>query len=204
MTFGLAATHHSSMNDYVELQLITPRLILRDFREDDWPALHAFRSDPLVARYMDWEPETPEQTRAWVLATIPHNRAQPRLPYNLTIVRRSDDRIIGWIGIGVPSRRGDYEREYDFGYALTRAYWGQGYMAEALRALLQFAFDGLRAQRVFGECDVRNLASARVMEKVGMRREAQFRHRYAAGGDVEENFRYAIHDHEWRAQTTGP
>ena len=185
-----------------EFQLITPRLILRDFREDDWPALHAFRSDPEVARYMDWEAETPEQTRAWVLATIPHNQAQPRFSYNLSIVRRADEHIVGWIGIGVPSRHGAYEREYDFGYALARAYWGQSYMTEALRALLQFAFDELRAQRLFGECDVRNIASARVMEKAGMRREAQFRHRYAAGGDVEENFHYAIHDHEWQAQTT--
>ena len=184
------------------MQLITPRLILRDFEEDDWSALHAFRSDPDVARYMDWEPETPARTRSWVLATIPHNRARPRFSYNLSIVRRADERIIGWIGIGVPSRRSAYEREYDFGYALARAYWGQGYMTEALRALLRFAFDKLRAQRVFGECDARNIASARVMEKAGMRRETHFRHRYAAAGDEQDNFRYAIHDHEWQAEST--
>ena len=180
------------------MNLITPRLMLRDFEEEDWVELYAFRSDPEVARYMGWEPETPEQTRAWVLATIPHNQARPRLSYNLSIVRRSDRRIIGWIGIGIPSRQSTYEREYDFGYALAKAYWGQGYMSEALRALLQFAFEELRAERVFGECDARNVASARVMEKAGMHLEARFRHRYASAGDEEDNYRFAIHDYEWR------
>ncbi len=186
------------------MQLITSRLILRDFKEADWPALHLFRSDPDVARYMGWEPATPEETRAWVLATIPYNQEQPRSSYNLSMVRRSDERIVGWIGIGRPSHRGAYEREYDFGYALARAYWGHGYMAEALRALLQFAFEELRAQRVFGECDARNIASARVMEKAGMRREAEFRHRYKSAGEAQNNFRYAIHDHEWQALFTKP
>ncbi len=181
------------------MQLNTSRLILRDFEEDDWHGLHAFRSDPDVARFMDWEPATPEQTRRWVLATILHNRAQPRLSYNLTIVRRGDGCILGWLGIGILSRRGTAEDEYDFGYALARAYWGQGYMTEALRALLGFAFDELGARRVYGECDARNVASARVMEKAGMRREAELRYRYSATGDVADNYRYAIHDREWRA-----
>ncbi len=182
MSAGYGAIPHNlpsgsnSLQQYgtpYEFQLVTLRLILRDFREDDWPALHAFRSDPDVARYMDWEPETPEQTRAWVLATIPHNRAQPRLSYNLSIVHRADEQIIGWIGIGVPSRRSAYEREYDFGYALARAYWGQGLATEAAQAIAQYAFDRLQLSRLICLIDHENRASQAVARKIGMRFEKE-------------------------------
>lgn len=179
------------------MYLMTPRLMLRDFEEEDWRGLHAFRRDPEVARYMHWEPETPEQTRDWVLATIPFNLAQPRDSYNFSIVRRADMRIIGWIGFGEPSHPSEDERVYDFGYALEQTTWGQGLMTEALHAVLAFAFADLSADTIYGTCDARNLGSARVMEKAGMRREATFREPYPATGEDVDNYRYAMRRAEW-------
>src|SRR5919107_2612214 len=122
-----------------ELCLPAPRLIIRDFRVDDLPDIHALRSEPEVARFMGFLPESPEQSRAWLEAVIFHNPQRPREAYNFAIVHRGEGRAIGWIGIG---RSGRYPGagELGFGYMLHRAYWGQGYMPEAVHAILGFGF----------------------------------------------------------------
>ncbi len=76
-------------------------------------------------------------------------------------------------------------------------------MTEALRTLLRFGFEGLGAHRICAECDPRNVASARVMEKAGMRREAYFRQIRTYGGadgDWHDSLLYAILNDDWKAQ----
>src|SRR5262249_33695776 len=131
--------------------------------------------------------------RAFVNNCIFHNGQRPRASHNCAIVLRATGKVIGWIGFGHPSQLniGDY----DFGYALHRAYWGQGCMTEALRALLAFCFDELGARSVFGECYAANPASARVMEKAGMRCLG-----YAPSKDVTlgPGLRYILQAEDWR------
>ena len=174
--------------------ITTPRLILRDLQPEDEPAMRALRTDPVVTRHIDYiASESDEQVHAWVVETIRHNAMLPRFAYNLTIVRHGDGATLGWIGIG---RGDDQERgEMDFGYALLPAYWGQGYTSEALGALLDFVFGELGVARVYGECDADNPASARVMEKAGMRRDPQ--------GEPCDTLRYALSREEWRADRAG-
>lgn len=145
----------------------TERLIIRDFEESDWRAVHVFRSDPEVARYMDFVPETEEQAQEFVKNCIFHNQQEPRFSHNCAIVLKDTQQVIGWIGFGHPSDKSKGDR--DFGYALNRAFWNRGYMTEALRAVLAYCFEVEGVQSVFGECYAANAASARVMEKVGMR-----------------------------------
>src|SRR5262249_53403491 len=154
-------------------QISTRRLLLRDFVEEDWADVHAFRSDPLVAWATEFAPENQEETREWLRFIARYDQRDPRLTYNLAIVLRLNGAVIGWIGIGLPSRRTSNLREYDFGYCLNREFWGRGYMTEAAQAILAFGFGYLRAQRIFAECHVTNSASARVMEKAGMRLEGR-------------------------------
>jgi RimJ/RimL family protein N-acetyltransferase len=177
----------------MELTLKTERLTIRDLRPDDFAEIHALRSDPEVARFMDFDPETAAQTRGWLADVVKHNQKQPRIGYNFAIVRESDSRIIGWIGIGAPSKpSGRYERELDFAYALRPPYWAQGFMTEALGAVLAFAFEKLSADFIYGECDVRNVASARVMEKAGMRLDH-------IGSERHRDPRFSIDAREWQA-----
>ena len=118
------------MEQYLPLSLDTPRLVLRDFINEDRGDVHALRSDPEVARFMDHAPETPEQSRDWLTGVISHNRERPRVAYNLAVVHRAEGRVIGWIGIG-PSSRHPGEGEFGFGYMLNRGHWGRGYATEA-------------------------------------------------------------------------
>ena len=177
----------------------TKRLMLRDLLEEDWQAMHKLRSDPVVTKFIDYiKSETEAETRQWLCNTRGHNARKPRLSYNLTIVRQEDEQVIGWIGMGQPSH--STHGDLDFGYALLPAYWGRGYMAEALQALLDYAFEQLGATQSFGECDAANVASARVMEKVGLHLEPRAQNVQGATEEPtgEDELRYIITREEWR------
>lgn len=148
-------------------QLETKRLILRDLLESDFEAMHKLRSNPDVTRYIDYvESKSVKETRDWIIGTIRQNSLVPRRSYNLVIVRSTDKATIGWIGMGQPSDK--TKGDVDFGYAILPEFWGHGFVSEALAAIINFAFVELSASKIFGECHLENLASARVMEKVGL------------------------------------
>ncbi|MEM7537668.1 MAG: GNAT family N-acetyltransferase [Chloroflexota bacterium] len=119
-----------------------------------------------------------------------HNQQRPREAYNFAIVQQYSNKTIGWIGWGRPSdlSKGDY----DFGYALHPAYWGRGYMSEALQAAINYMSDSLGATCVFGECNVDNQASARVMEKAGMQLVDQWCEQNNETGEVSIHLRFTI------------
>jgi len=147
--------------------LETERLILRDFTMADWDALNALLSDPEVVRFMHFVRWDEAQRRAWLAQIVEEAQDPRRESYNWAIHLHADGALIGWFGIGESDHTiGTYEREY--GYALKREFWGQGYMPEATRAIIGYEFTTLRTRRIIAECDTRNAASARVMQKCGM------------------------------------
>ena len=192
------------MTPHDELVLESSRLLLRDFRAADLADVHAMRSDPEAARYMlDFAPESLERAQDWLGEVIHYNRRRPREAYNLAIVHREDQRVIGWIGIG-RSERYPTEGELGFGYLLNRAYWGQGYATEAVRAILAFGFTTLGGRRSSAYCIAENRASARVLQKAGLRFVRTFEqtdHRHDSSVTCDE---YAIDIAEWRASTGKP
>jgi RimJ/RimL family protein N-acetyltransferase len=79
----------------------TKRLILRDFEEADWEAVHSYGSDLEVVRYMDWGPNTEEDTKKFIQQTIASQKEQPRRIYTLAIVLKPKNKLIGGCGIYV-------------------------------------------------------------------------------------------------------
>jgi RimJ/RimL family protein N-acetyltransferase len=186
------------------LPLVTARLLLRDFGEDDLADVCAFRSDPEVARSMlTHEPERAEQTQAWLRDLIAHSRRDPREAYSLAIVRRAEGRVIGQIGIGAgPSADYPAPGEIGVGYMLRRDCWGRGYATEAARAIVDFGFAFLQAQQVSAWCFAANRASARVLEKAGLRLELREAGTEPKRGELVESLKYTIHRHEWLSSET--
>ena len=154
------------------MQLETRRLILRDYTLDDWPAVNAYTSDPQVVQYLSFGPTTPEQTREHLQWSIAAAAEQPRSLYELAVVLRSEQRLIGTATLQMDHRE---RRQAYFSYLFHRDYWRQGYATEAMRCLIDFGFTQLHLHRIADDCDARNHASARVMEKLGMRREGHRR-----------------------------
>jgi RimJ/RimL family protein N-acetyltransferase len=174
--------------------IMAKRLMLRDFEKGDWRSVHDYASDPEVVRYVGFGPNSEEESRVFTQKAFDQQNEKPRRNFTLAIILQSQNALIGGCGIYVsnPDNREGY-----IGYVLNRNFWGQGYATEAAQALLGFGFNKLKLHRVFATCDANNVASAHVMEKIGMRQEGHFRENEWVKGRWRDSLLYAILDHEW-------
>jgi ribosomal-protein-alanine N-acetyltransferase len=185
--------------------LTTDRLLLREFEESDWSTVLAYQSDPEYLCYSPWAHRTEEEVRDFVGQFVAWRVEQPRRKFQFAIVLPAEERLIGSCGIRsarTVERHIDHadEREADVGYELDSRYWGRGYATEAARALLRFGFRELGLHRIWSHCLAENRASARVLEKIGMRQEGHLRENEWMKGRWWDTLLYAILAHEWQAQ----
>lgn len=178
----------------------TPRLVLREFTVEDWPAVLAYQSSPQYLRYYPAVRRTPRDARTFVALCIAWQRASPRSKYQLAITLRDDGRLIGNVGIRKPSPEATVA---ELGYELAPAQWGQSYATEAASAMLRFAFEHLALHRVHAHCIAENVASARVLKRIGMRFEGRLREDQWFKGRWWDTLLYGILDREWRALPEG-
>lgn len=178
------------------VRLVTPRLVLREIRDEDWRDARALDGDPQVVRYLTHDVLDEEGSRAQLARNVEAARASPRLVFDLAITLPGDERFLGRVGMHVVRPE---HREGMLWFTLRRDHWGRGLAPEAARAMVDFAFGTLKLHRVFGDCDPRNVSSARVMEKLGMRREAHFRENWWLKGEWCGAYIYAVLEHEWAA-----
>jgi RimJ/RimL family protein N-acetyltransferase len=177
------------------MRLETARLHLREFVPDDWAAMHAYWRQPLYQRYNPEWADPAAKVRELVAAFVAAQAERPRRAWQLAIEPAAGGGLIGNCGLRVndPARR-----EGNLGYELSPAEWGKGYATEAARALLGFGFGTLGLHRVWAECVADNLGSARVLEKLGLRREARFREHQWHRDRWWDTLVYAVLDHEWK------
>ena len=180
------------------IQLRTARLLLREYTNEDWPSVLAYQSDARYLRYYPWSEREAATVRDWITRMIAHQSHRPRDVFQLAITLAEEDgRLIGSCGVRVNDR---VRREGNIGYELNPEYWRHGYATEAARAMLSYGFDHLGLHRIWAELNAENVASAHVLEKVGMQREGHFREQDYFKGRWWDGQRYAILDREWRAQ----
>jgi RimJ/RimL family protein N-acetyltransferase len=150
-------------------QIATARLRLRRLAAADAATIFAaYAQDPEVTRYLMWRPHRSiAETQAYVESRIAAWTNDEAFTYALTLPEAS--RAIGAIELRPAGHR------VEFGYVLARAHWGNGYVSEALRTLVDWALAQPGVWRAWSLCDAENLASARVMEKAGLDFEAVLR-----------------------------
>lgn len=175
--------------------LTTPRLVLREFVEEDWRAVLDYQSDPRYLRYYTWTTRSEADVRAFVQQFLDWHREEPRLRYQLAVVLCSSERLIGNCGIRLAEPNA---QEAELGFEISPAYWGHGYATEAAQAMLHFGFADLSLHRVSGHCVADNVASWRVMEKLGMRCEGRLRENRWFKGRWWDSMVCAILEDEWR------
>jgi ribosomal-protein-alanine N-acetyltransferase len=139
--------------------------------------------------------------RANLRRRLEQQESWPRDSIEVAVELRSETRLIGIMRITVLDRS---NRAADFGYTFNRRYWNNGYATEGTRALLNFAFSNLKLHRVWATCDVRNHASYRVMQKLGMRREGVFKKDLLQRGEWRDSFLYAVLAEEWSSVPSVP
>jgi RimJ/RimL family protein N-acetyltransferase len=168
--------------------LKTTRLLLRPFEAQDAAAVHALVGDPEVLSTLVRVPDPYEEgTAARWIAGHPDAFARGE-SVNFAITLRGQEVLIGAIGLAL--RLGDARAS--LGYWIGRAHWGNGYATEAARAVLGFAFEEMNLHRVQADHLVRNPASGRVMQKLGMTREGTLREHFVKRGVFETVETYGI------------
>ena len=177
--------------------LTTERLLLREFVESDWQAVLAYQMDPLYLRYSPWTHRTEEDVRAFVRWFIAWQEEQPRKKFQFAVILPGEERLIGNCGIRM---RSTDAHEADIGYEFDSRYWGRGYATEVARAMLAFGFGQLGLHRIWAHCIMENVASARVLEKIGMQLEGRLRENEWMKGRWWDTLVYAILDYEWETQ----
>jgi RimJ/RimL family protein N-acetyltransferase len=188
------------MQDNTNLTLQTARLILRDFREEDWRDVHEYGSDLEVVKYMLFGPNTEEDTKAFIHRVLGNQKEKPRIAYNFALVNKQENKLIGACAVTIKSTD---NREGEIGYILNRRYWNRGYMTEAARKVVDFGFQQLGLHRVIATCDPANTGSYRVMEKVGMQKEGYLREHKLFKGVWRDFLLYAILENEWVNRNDG-
>jgi RimJ/RimL family protein N-acetyltransferase len=157
---------------------------------DDHAALHAMRSREEVLRWLYFEAPTEEQTRAWIEGVLAR---PPETGTVLVVELRESGEIVGHVTNSIDPEH----RQAEIGFMFDPAHQGRGYATEASRALVAHAFEHYGVHRVYGRLEPRNEASARVLEKLGMRREALLIENEWVKGEWQSEAVYALLAREW-------
>ena len=180
------------------MEIETARLRLREFTLDDWPEILAYQSDPRYQYYYPATNRTPEKVRAFVQMFIDQQQEQPRVKFQLAATLKEERTLIGNCGIRMNKAHG---HKADLGYEFSPEYWGRGYATEAAQAMLEFGFTELNLHRIWARCVADNLASARVLEKLGLKLEGRLQEHEHFKNRWWDTLIYGLLASDWKAQS---
>ena len=184
------------MADVGFAQLRSPRLLLRRLQESDLPSFCAYRSDPQVARYQDWESWSEEEGRRFIEGQMTLHPDVPGTWFQMAIELVQVGEIIGDCGLHTLA---DRPGQVEIGITMACEHQGKGYATEAVNCLLDYVFGKIAKHRVIAVADTRNTPAVRLLERVGMRREGHFIENIWFKGEWGDEFQYAMLEREWRA-----
>ncbi|MEO0313256.1 MAG: hypothetical protein RL140_486 [Actinomycetota bacterium] len=177
--------------------LETKRLILRPLEHGDVDDILPYHSDPESVRYIPWNVRDRAFVIDWLTRAVNYSSFKPAEPgLLLALVEKASGRVIGQLNskwIDEPNNTAD------IGYISHPDYRGQGFVNEALAALISHLFEVEKVHRIVADIDVRNADSVRVVERLGFRREATFVENDYLKGEWCSMHLYALLSREWRS-----
>jgi RimJ/RimL family protein N-acetyltransferase len=182
--------------------LESDRLLLRPFHAGDLAPLLAMQARPEVVRWLYHEPRDEAQARELLDRKIASTGFQDgHDSIDFAVVLKDTGEVVGDVNLHLVSAE---HRQGEIGFVFHPDHQGRGYATEAARLLLDLAFREYRLHRVVGRLESRNTASARVLERLGMRREADLVENEWVKGEWQSETVYAVLDHEWLAEAPPP
>jgi len=186
--------------DNKKVRIETERLVLRCFELSDIGAMyHNWASDPEVVRFMCYDVcESLDDTRRHVDQWLEYFNGLPDGSswYLFSIELKSSGELIGTIDFYENDREA---RAAEIGYQIGRAWWGNGYATEALRALIDYCFESVGLKRLWADHNSKNTASGKVLLKAGMLYEGTARQSYVRKGQLVDKVSYAVLKDDWLA-----
>jgi len=175
--------------------IVTERLLVRPFSSDDFDGLFGMFGREDVSRYLNWEPMDREQAAALLERRLSQTALREEGDgLALAVEEIATGRFVGEVILRLLSAE---NRQGEIGWSLHPSAQGRGFATEAARALLRLGFEDLRLHRIIAECDPRNEASLRVMDRLGMRREAHHLDARWLKGEWVGSIVYAMLEGEW-------
>ncbi len=150
------------------VKLDTNRLTLREFQMGDVHDVQEYAGDPENLTYMVWGPNNELETRQFFSKVFRWQAQNPRFEYHFAVVEKSSAKVIGACSVSVA----DADRSTaEMGYIIRKDRQGQGYATEFCQKLMEYSFLSLKVEKVAATCDERNMASLKVMQKIGLKKE---------------------------------
>lgn len=177
-------------------RLDSKALLVRRLRESDLKPFLAYRNDPEVARYQDWEGCEEGEALRMIRALERVEPFQPGDWFQFALELKETEELVGDLGFRV----GTDGKQAEVGYTLAREHQGNGYASEAVRRLLDHAFRDLGLHRVHAVTDQENMPSVAVLERLGLRREGAFVENAWFRGRWSSEYLYATLREEWLAK----
>ena len=179
----------------------TERMLFRPYRADDYEMFADLHRREEVARYLPWRPRDADAARQ---ALTRHERLVLREDGD-AVTLAGFEKDTGWfVGEFVLFLRSAEHRGGEIGYVLHPAWQGRGLATEGARAMLALGFDKMDMHRIVGRVDARNAASAAVLSRLGMRREAHLVKNEMVKGEWTDEVVYAMLADEWSSSAMSP
>jgi RimJ/RimL family protein N-acetyltransferase len=178
------------------LPIETERLTIRALLPGDGDDIHAIYADPEVSRYLYTEPMDLEASRRYVAERGDPVVAKDGDGVNLAGQLRETGRVVATLFVHLASTT---HSQGEVGYVVSPVYAGRGLATEGAREMLAIGFDRWNLHRMIGRLDARNVASAAVLRKLGMREEALFRENEWVKGEWTDERVFAILAEEWKS-----
>jgi RimJ/RimL family protein N-acetyltransferase len=174
-------------------EIVADRIRLRTINESDFDQISAIFSDPKVMRYWSRTPlESVDDALALLHDIQRSNRQRSILKWGVAL--KPMNNLIGTVTLFNLDLAQD---RAEIGYAQAQAYWGHGYIHEALQALLTYAFEEMQLRRLEADVDPRNVASIKTLERLGFEREGYLRERWHVGGETQDALFYGLLKRQW-------
>jgi len=179
----------------VQVHIETERLILRDLCEEDAEGIFELDSDPIVHTFLGKKPIKTLEEAAAIIEFINLQYEENGIG-RWAVIEKETERFIGWSGFKfITNPINGKNNYYDLGYRFLRKFWGKGFASESAQACLNYGFNKMNQKALFAMADKNNLASNRILEKIGMSKIIEFQYE-----TVSHNF-YQINKNEWEDGT---
>ncbi len=175
-------------------QLETERLILRQMTLDDTQAIYKHFSDDDVTRYMDIA-SLKSTKEAEEIIQYYLDRVDKQECYRWAIIRKSDKSFLGTCGFNSWIKHRGSRSE--IGYDLSKEYWGQGYMSEALKVLIQYGFEKMELNRIEALVLLDATRSVNVLTKLGFTKEGILRQYGYWKGQFWDEYIFSLLREDW-------
>ena len=169
------------------------RIALRPLTKNDLNSLYAIYSDPQVMRYWGDTPMKNRSEAQEFLAAVTEDLHR-RKGLQWGIARLGDNQAMGTLAL---FHWDQVAQKCEIGFALGRAYWGMGFMQEALQVAISFGFDELEIRRIEADVDPRNISAIKLLERLGFQKEGYLRERWLVPAETQDSLFYGLLRREW-------